>query len=130
VTRAVDAITTAPRQAQRDRVTVPPARRAKTASQAATSGDARDADPATQAAQRYLAGDFDSIRKAADAVPGAKEATVRRRLKELDDAAPDADDAVPAEPASTIPMTQIPDPAPRVTSGTNGATYSPSGDPS
>lgn len=45
-----------------------------------------DADPATQAAQLYLLGEYDSIRAAADAVLGASEATVRRRLKDMGDA--------------------------------------------
>jgi hypothetical protein len=119
-TRAVDAITTAPKQTQRDRVTVPPARRAKPASQAATSGDARDADPATQAAQLYRAGQYDSIRKAADAVPGAKEPTVRRRLKELGDAASDVVDAPVEGRVADVPMTHIPEPVAASTARVNG----------
>ncbi|WP_433730937.1 hypothetical protein ACQP2Y_21390 [Actinoplanes sp. CA-051413] len=130
VAQPADAITGASDRTLRSRVTVPPARRAKTASATVTSGDARDADPATHAAQRYLAGDFDSIRKAADAVPGAKEATVRRRLKEWGDAPADAVDAPPTVRVTDVPVTHISEPAPRVTAGVNGHPHSPLGDPS
>jgi hypothetical protein len=121
VTRTVDAIAGGPKQATRNRVTVPPARRAKPASQVVTSGDARDADPSTRAAQLYLDGTYDSIRKAADSVPGATDPTVRRRLKELDDAARDAGGAVPEARVVDVPMTQIPEPVAASVARVNGA---------
>ncbi len=85
------------------RVEVPPTRRTKPASRGATSGDAGDADPATQAARLVMTGQVDSIREAARQVPGASEATVRRRINAAggaaNDAAGDAPDLPISEPA-------------------------------
>jgi hypothetical protein len=58
----------------------------------ASKGDAdvltsSGADPSTRAALLYRLGKYDSIRGAAGAVPGANEATVRRRLAALNGAA-------------------------------------------
>ena len=80
----------APRDAHRDAdVAVTPARRSKAVTQGPTSNDARDADPATQAAHLVLTQGL-STRKAADAVGGTSPATVGRRVKELRPMQPDA----------------------------------------
>ena len=66
-----------------------------------SSSDAGDEDASTRAARLLLAGRFTSTRKAADAVPGATDSTVRRRLRELTDAAvTQAGDAPVATPVT------------------------------
>jgi hypothetical protein len=70
-------------------VAIAPNRRAKSVTQVVTSGDARDADPATRAAHLVLTQGL-SKREAARRIPGATDPTVRRRVKELRDAADDA----------------------------------------
>jgi hypothetical protein len=99
-----------------NRVTVPPRRRVKAASGTVTSGDAGGADPATLAAHLVLTQKI-AIREAARQVPGAAEATVRRRVNDLRGAAGDA----PSEPASTHDlMAPFSEPRPLVTHGVNG----------
>jgi hypothetical protein len=94
------------------RVEMAPTRRGKVVTQPLASGDAAGADPATQAAQLYLTGAADSIREAARKVPGASEATVRRRINEARDAVSDASPDAPDLP--------IPDPREPVLAGVNG----------
>ncbi|MGK5682468.1 hypothetical protein [Actinoplanes sp. URMC 104] len=93
-------------------VTIPPMRRSKPVTRPATSGDARGADPATRAAQLFLTQQVDSIREAARRVPGASEATVRRRVNEARDAASGASPDAPDLPIS--------EPKQPVTAGVNG----------
>jgi hypothetical protein len=69
---------------------------------AVTSSDAADADPATRAAFLLRAGKAESFRDAARQVPGASEATVRRRMKKLTAADDDAAGAVVTQLASRV----------------------------
>jgi hypothetical protein len=70
-------------------VTQPEVTQIHRAEPAVTSGDAVTqapmTDPATQAALLYRTGQFKSLRAAADAIPGASEATTRRRFKDMAD---------------------------------------------
>lgn len=94
----------APGDAPRDAgVAVPLTRRVKAPTQASTSGDARDADPATRAAQLVMTQNL-SNRKAAEQVGGTSEATVRRRVNELRATRADA----PGDAAVDAPVTQSP----------------------
>jgi hypothetical protein len=106
------------------RVTVPPARRVKNtkrgASSAATSGDARDADPAMQAAKLVETQGL-GIREAARQVPGADPTTVRRRLEKLRET---QSDAAAGLASAEIPMTPIPEPNAVVTHA-NGNPFKP-----
>jgi hypothetical protein len=97
-------------------VAVPPTRRVKAATRAATSNDAGGADPATQAARLFLTQEVDSIREAARRIPGASEATVRRRVN---DARDNTDDA-PTDRVMAQPVTRIPEPNQPVLAGVNG----------
>ncbi|PRY24033.1 AsnC family protein [Pseudosporangium ferrugineum] len=93
VTQHDDATVTQPvtqSDAARDaRVAVSPARRVKHVTQALTSGDATDADPATQAASLVLTQGL-STREAARKVGGVSPSTVLRRVEKLRDATGDA----------------------------------------
>lgn len=75
----------------------PPTRRVR----AATSGDAADAGKAMQAALLYMTQPDMSYRKAADAVGGTSEPSVRRKVKELRDASTGA----PGDADLTHPQT-------------------------
>ena len=83
-------------------VAMPPTRRSKPASRATTSGDAHDADPATRAAQLVMKQGY-SLRKAADAIGGTSDSTVRRRVNELKATRSDAPGDAPADAAVTHP---------------------------
>lgn len=90
-----DAADDAPRDAG---VALPPKRRIKGMTQGATSGDAPDADPATQAASLVLTQGM-STREAAKKVGGVSASTVLRRIEKLRATHPDA----PADAALTHP---------------------------
>jgi hypothetical protein len=70
VTQSGDAVTR--------RVALPPVRRGRAVTQTLTSGDAGDADPSTQAARLSVTQNI-PLREAVRQVPGATEATARRR---------------------------------------------------
>lgn len=106
-------------KASNNRVTVPPTRRVKGASGAATSGDADGADPATLAAHLVMTQQI-PIREAARQVPGASEATVRRRVDKLRDATGGAVDGAAGERAISAPDLPVPEPVAAVTHGVNG----------
>lgn len=91
-----DAAVTQHGDARMTQVAIAPNRRAKSMTQVVTSDDARDADPATRAAQLVMTQGL-SNREAARRVPGATDPTVRRRVKELRGAASDAPDDAPEQ---------------------------------
>ena len=98
------------------RVTLPPARRGKTVTQPLTSGDEPDADPSTRAAHLSVTQNI-PLREAVRQVPGAVEATARRRAKAMTpqtQAEIDAADAV--RDARGVATFHSPPPAPQ----TNG----------
>lgn len=111
------------KDADKPRKQAPPKPRTKAAAQSATSGYASGDDPGARAAQDFLAGRAESIRKAAQ-MHGVSDGTVRNRLKviEADSGyAPAADPADDAQPV--IPMTPIPEPTARVDTPVNGRPY-------
>lgn len=115
----VDAVTTR----RPSNVQVPPTRRVKAASRTSTSSDARRDDPATQAAWLVVTQGI-SNQRAADAVGGTSEPSVRRRVNKLRDAIASGEIPDPAKPASgaspAIVTTPIPEPNKPVTAGING----------
>jgi hypothetical protein len=120
-----DASVTRPRNTRR---TGPVARRVKAASPATTSGDARDADPATKAAHLVLTRRI-SNREAARQVGGTSEASVRRRVEKLraEYATDAANNDAESEPGGrdavappVLPMLPLPTSKPAVTHGVNG----------
>lgn len=124
-----DAPATRPRNQRR---TPPVARRTKPASPTATSGDAPDADPATQAAHLVLTQGL-SNRQAASQVGGTSEASVRRRVNQIResqsaapaDADPDSEDAERVAAVLTLPTLPIRTPQAVVTHAVNGYHQTP-----
>jgi hypothetical protein len=123
---------TAPTTRQPKRVEVPPTRRIKAPSRAATSGDASGDDPATKAAWLVVTRGI-SNQKAADEIGGTSEPSVRRRVKTIREGiangtiqppATNTSDAPtnPSEPAVTGP---IDEPKESVAAGVNGYHHTP-----
>lgn len=97
---------------QNKRVDLPPTRRIKAPSRAATSGDARRDDPATEAAWLVVTQGL-SNQKAADRVGGTSEPSVRRRVKTIREGLADGT----IQPPVTTPISE---PKESVTTGVNG----------